>query len=81
MNIYGYPTDILTAEEVGAFGAALLAGVGIGAWATTDAVCEAAIHIAQQIQPKPAVGKIYADGYAMFRRLYPALHSMRFECS
>jgi len=36
-----YPTDILTAEEVGAFGAALLAGVGIGAWATTDAACEA----------------------------------------
>jgi xylulokinase len=31
-DVYGHPVELLAAEEGGAFGAALLAGVGVGAW-------------------------------------------------
>ena len=31
-DVYGQPVELLEAEEGGAFGAALLAGVGVGAW-------------------------------------------------
>ena len=76
-SIYGYPSDILVAEEGAAFGAALLAGVGAGAWADTDAACATAIRVAEQIAPDPAVQQTYADGYKVYRRLYPALRSIR----
>ncbi|HYK38143.1 xylulokinase [Alloacidobacterium sp.] len=78
-DIYGYVSDVLVAEEGAAFGAALLAGVGAGAWPDTDAACASAIQVAEQIAPDPAAVKSYADGYKIFRRLYPALRSIREE--
>jgi xylulokinase len=76
-NIYGYPCDVLVAEEGAAFGAALLAGVGVGAWADTDAACATAIEVAEQIAPDAAQVQSYASGYTVFRRLYPALRTIR----
>jgi xylulokinase len=76
-SVYGFTTDVLVAEEGGAFGAALLAGVGAGAWADADAACAAAIHVAQQIEPDDAAAKRYAVGYQGFRQVYPALKDIR----
>src|SRR5579883_2193872 len=76
-SVYGYASDVLVAEEGAAFGAALLAGVGAGAWADTDAACAQAIRVAEQIAPDTAAMQSYADGYKVFRRLYPALRSVR----
>jgi xylulokinase len=76
-SIYGYASDVLVAEEGAAFGAALLAGVGVGAWPDTDAACATAIRVAEQILPDPAAMKNYADGYKVYRRIYPALRSIR----
>ncbi|MGC1293978.1 MAG: FGGY-family carbohydrate kinase, partial [Alloacidobacterium sp.] len=76
-SIYGYASDVLVAEEGAAFGAALLAGVGAGAWPDTDAACAVAIRVAEQIAPDAAAAKSYADGYKLYRRLYPALRSIR----
>lgn len=76
-SIYGYASDVLVAEEGAAFGAALLAGVGAGAWPDTDTACAVAIRVAGQIAPDAAAAKIYADGYKLYRRLYPALRSIR----
>lgn len=76
-SVYGYPSDILTAEEGAAFGAALLAGVGAKAWPDTDAACAKAIHVAEQIAPDAADARSYAAGYPVYRRLYPALRAVR----
>ncbi|WP_158751903.1 xylulokinase [Acidobacterium sp. S8] len=76
-SVYGYPSDILEAEEGAAFGAALLAGVGAGAWPDTDAACATAIRVAEQIAPEASEERSYADGYKMYRRLYPALRAIR----
>lgn len=75
--VYGYTTDVLVAEEGGAFGAALLAGVGAGAWADTDAACAAAIEVAQQIEPDSIAKELYSMGYQAFRKIYPALRDIR----
>ena len=72
-NIYGYACERLTAEEGGAFGAALMAGVGAGHWPDLEAACAAGITVAETIQPKPAAVLRYAEGYAGYRRVYPAL--------
>jgi xylulokinase len=76
-SVYGYTSDILVAEEGAAFGAALLAGVGAGTWPDTDAACETAIRVAEQIAPEAVAMQSYANGYMVFRRLYPALRVIR----
>lgn len=76
-DVYGYTSDILVAEEGAAFGAALLAGVGAGAWSDTDAACDTAIRVAERIAPDPAATQSYAFGYKVYRRLYPALRAVR----
>ena len=74
-DVYGHPVELLAAEEGGAFGAALLAGVGVGAWPTVEAACAATVQVAQQIEPKNAPAM--DDAYEKFRRLYPALRDIR----
>jgi xylulokinase len=76
-NIYGYPCERLTAEEGGAFGAALLAGVGAGGWPDLEAACAAGITVAETIRPKPEGVQRYAEGYAGYRRVYPALKGIK----
>jgi len=76
-GIYGHTVEVLTAEEGGAFGCALLAGVGAGHWADLDQACGQAIEVAQRIDPDPADLAAYKTGYAAWRKLYPALKSLR----
>ena len=40
-DVYGYPVEIVEAEEGAAYGAALLAGVGGGVWRTVEEACDA----------------------------------------
>ena len=76
-NIYRYPCERLTAEEGGAFGAALMAGVGAGSWRDLEAACAAGITVAETIHPNPATVARYAEGYKGYRRVYPALKGIR----
>jgi xylulokinase len=70
-DVYGQPVELLAAEEGGAFGAALLAGVGVGAWDTVEAACAATVRVADTIQPRHAA--TMDEAYTRFRRVYPAL--------
>ncbi|HEY0786958.1 MAG TPA: xylulokinase [Acidobacteriaceae bacterium] len=76
-DIYAHPCDLLVAEEGGAYGAALLAGVGGGGWPDVQAACAASIRVAQQIVPQPAAVERYRRGYQGFRQVYPALAGVR----
>jgi xylulokinase len=75
-NIYGTTCDVLVAEEGAAFGAALLAGVGAGSWPNLETACAAAIEVALQIDPDPAAVRRYAEGYRVYRKIYPALKGL-----
>ncbi len=75
--VYGHTCDILTAEEGGAYGAALLAGVGGGAWPSVEAACAQAIRVAVQIVPESATVERYNRGYEGYRRVYPALKGVK----
>jgi len=68
---------VLTAEEGGAFGCALMAGVGAGHWANLDQACGVAIKVAQRIAPDAQDVAAYKTGYEKWRKLYPALRSLR----
>jgi xylulokinase len=76
-GIYGQAVEVLTAEEGGAFGSALMAGVGAGHWANLDEACGQAIEVAERIEAAPGDIAAYKAGYAKWRKLYPALKSLR----
>lgn len=76
-GVYGHAVEVLTAEEGGAFGAALLAGVGAGHWSHLDEACAQAIEVAERIEPDAGEVADYRAGYANWRRLYPALKALR----
>jgi xylulokinase len=76
-GIYGHAVEVLAAEEGGAFGCALLAGVGAGHWANLDEACSQAIEVAQRIEPDAADAAVYKAGYENWRKMYPALRALR----
>jgi xylulokinase len=59
--------------EGAAFGAALLAGVGAGAWSDVPAACAAAVKLTGSTRPNPAQVEAYRKAYPRYRELYPAL--------
>jgi xylulokinase len=73
-DVYGQPVELLAAEEGGAFGAALLAGVGVGAWANVEKACAATVKVAEIIEPRNTAAM--NEAYGRFRRMYPALRQI-----
>jgi len=61
--------------EGGAYGAALLAGVGAGAWNDVVSACKACIKITGSTLPDPAQVDTYQKAYSIYQELYPALKS------
>ncbi|BCX04213.1 MAG: xylulokinase [Candidatus Roseilinea sp.] len=74
-NIFQADITLVNSTEGGAFGVALLAGVGIGLWRDTREACDAVIRVTSRTSPSddPAVLRRYDEAYAHFRELYPAL--------
>lgn len=65
----------VNSREGAAYGAALLAGVGDGAWPHVDAACEAAIKVNGSDQPVAGWVGAYERAYGRYRGLYSALKS------
>ena len=61
--------------EGAAYGAALLAGVGAGAWKDVPGASDACIKITGSTQSEPSQTEAYRDSYALYQELYPALRS------
>jgi xylulokinase len=72
-NILGKPVVTLETQEGSAYGAALLAMVGTGEFASVPEVCRAAIREVESIEPEPDRQREYASRHAVYQALYPAL--------
>ena len=72
-DVYGRVVKCVEAEEGAAYGAALLAGVGAGAWPSVDAACDSVVRIKSSLEADPEAVSVLDQQYQMFRRLYPAL--------
>jgi xylulokinase len=59
--------------EGGAYGAALLAGVGAGAWPDVPSACKACIKITGSTQPDSSQVETYQKAYPIYQELYPIL--------
>lgn len=63
----------VSSTEGAAYGAALLAGVGVGNWDTVSQACQETITTLESTTPQRQNLAIYADAYQRYRALYPAL--------
>ncbi len=75
-SVLGIPLERTVVEEGAAFGAALLAGVRAGVYADVHEAIERAVHVRDVVEPDPAWRGAYDEGYARYRRLYPALRPL-----
>jgi xylulokinase len=71
-NVYGRAVDT-AADEGAAYGAAILAAVGIALWPTVDAACDALVHGGVVTTPEPEVVNAMNERYDAYTTLYPAL--------
>src|SRR5437764_1444984 len=75
-DVYGRAVEILAAEEGAAYGAALLAGVGVGVWPSVDDACAQSVRVAARVEPDADASALMNTRYASFRALYPALRGV-----
>ena len=78
-DIYGQELVTLGTSEGSAYGAALLAAVGSGMFATVEQACERTIQVTEKIAPRPASANLYDRYYEVYRSFYPTVkgHSHR----
>src|ERR1017187_5195658 len=73
-DVYGHQVEIVAAEEGAAYGAAILGGVGAGAWKSVDEACDSVVRVASRIAPDQAASNTMQRSYRTYRKIYPALH-------
>ncbi len=74
-DIYAIPIRRTVADEGPAYGAALLAGVASGTYATVDEATSVVRLREEVTEPDPERTKIYEEYYEVYRSLYPTTSS------
>jgi xylulokinase len=69
-DVFGVRVAITTSTEGPAYGAAILAAVGAGAFASVEEACDALVHVTKTVAPDPAESARYRDVHAVYRALY-----------
>ena len=72
-NVLGIPLDMVKTEQGPGYGAAMLAMVGCGRFASVQEAADALVETASTTEPDPVLTEKYEKRYRQFRLLYPAL--------
>src|SRR5438132_2410515 len=72
-DVLGVELVTTNATEGPAFGAALLAGVASGVYASIEQACDATVQVVERTGPHPDAERAYARVYETYQALYPAL--------
>ncbi|MGA7568374.1 MAG: xylulokinase [Terriglobales bacterium] len=78
-DVYGHEVEVVEAEEGAAYGAALLAGVGVKMWPSVDEACAAVVRVATRVRPEASSVAVLDKNYAGYRRVYAATRDV-FAC-
>ncbi|MEP6537526.1 MAG: xylulokinase [Bryobacteraceae bacterium] len=72
-DVFAKRVTTLESQEGSAYGAALLAMTGTGAFASVEEACRATIREVESIEPRPAESAQYRKLHRVFQAIYPAL--------
>ena len=72
-DTFGKRVVTLESQEGSAYGAALLAAVGSGAYASAPEACAAVIRENDSVEPRPHESQRYKRAHQVYQALYPTL--------
>lgn len=75
-DVLRLPVDSIATEEGPGLGAAMLAAVGCGVYKSVAEIAEEMVQVTGTVEPNPEASARYDEGYAKFKRLYPALKTV-----
>jgi xylulokinase len=75
-SVLGLPLERCVVDEGSAYGAALLAGVANGTFATADEAVASCVRVRETVEQNPVWAARYADGYARYQASYPAIRGV-----
>jgi xylulokinase len=75
-SVLGVPLELTEVEEGSAYGAALLAGVSNGIFASAQEAVDTCVRVRDRVEPNDTWARVYEEGYARYRALYPAVKSL-----
>ena len=80
-DIFNHPVVTINVDEGPAFGAAIIAGVGVGVYKSFSEATDNIIKVSNQIEPIKKNVKIYDEFYQIYKSLYPELKGSFCEVS
>ncbi len=80
-DVFDVELVTVNTTEGAAYGAALLAGVGAGAWPDVKTACAETVKQTGSTKPRIEAVGIYEEMYAHYRKLYPALKTITHSLS
>lgn len=72
-DVFAKRVATLETQEGSAYGAALLAMTGTGAYGSVEEACRAVVKEVESVGPRPHESQFYARGHEVYRSLYPTL--------
>ena len=75
-SVLDIPLERSVVDEGSAYGAALLAGIAGGTFASAHEAVSACVRVRETVEPNPDWATRYAEGYARYRALYPAIRGV-----
>jgi len=71
-NVLNLKLDIIESEEGPALGAAMLAAVACGEYASVEEIAEKMVKVVDTVEPEPDLVAKYENRYQQFKEIYPA---------
>ncbi len=75
-DVTGCPIVVPTAEQATAWGAAILAGVGVGLFSSYEEAVAGSVATLRRHEPNAEHAAVYEKGYEIYKKLYPALRKI-----
>lgn len=72
-DVFNTPITTINVTEGAAYGAALLAGVGVGVYKSVEEACDRVVKVMSLEEPNTERAKMYEEMYGLYRELYPLL--------
>jgi xylulokinase len=80
-DTFGQKVCTINAEQGPAFGVALLAAVGDGAYKNIEEACKATIRVVEKVPPNKSAQKTYNAAFPIYQNLYQSLRERFVEIS
>ncbi len=75
-SVLDIPLELTAVEEGSAYGAALLAGIADGVFDNAQDAVASCVEVRDTVEPNTSWARAYAEGYARYRALYPAIRGV-----